>query len=170
MPRQPKPSPDTIPQPTVPEPAQQPTAEPQSRRTPRRIRKPKWTELHPTIAHLYTDLNDRLTAALEVTGMGLQETFEAAINTYCDALQPPIPAQMPDDADLKIPRDPNQPPPGTPRDQPTAPPAVVRLQRNTRARLVAACKQEQMGGKAVLNDASRHTSTNWTSKSSRWIS
>ncbi|MFD8529475.1 hypothetical protein ACFV0L_18845 [Streptosporangium canum] len=148
MPRQPNP-----PQPSYSAPAQQPTAEPQSGRKPsRRIRKPKWTELHPTITYLYEDINDRLTAALEVTGMGLQETFEAAIATYCDALQPPIPAQMPEDADLKMPRDPNQPPPGTPLDRPTAPPAVVRLQRNTRARLVAACHQERMGGKAVIND------------------
>ncbi|WP_214317106.1 hypothetical protein [Nonomuraea sediminis] len=133
---------------------EQPTAEPQSARTgPRRTRKPQWTSLHPTIAHLYTDIDQRLTDGLETTGMGLQETFEAAINTYCDALEPPIPAEMPEDADLKMPRDPNEPLPGTPIDRPTAPPAVVRLQRNTRARLVAACKQKQMGGKAVINDA-----------------
>ncbi|MEV0994347.1 hypothetical protein [Nonomuraea sp. NPDC050202] len=134
--------------------AQQPTAEPQSGRTkPRGIRKRKWTELQPTIAHLYEDINERLTHALEVTEMGLQETFELAINTYCDALKPLIPAEMPENADLKMPRDPFQPPPGTPRDRPTAPPAVVRLRRNTRARLVAACHQENMGGKAVINDA-----------------
>ncbi|WP_433355495.1 hypothetical protein ACQP25_16895 [Microtetraspora malaysiensis] len=133
--------------------ARQPTAEPQSARPSRRIRKPTWTELKPTIAHLYTDIDERLTTALEATGMGLQETFEDAINIYCDALRPPIPAEMHEDADLKVPRDPNQPPVGTPLDRPTAPPAVVRLQRNTRARLVAACKQGQMGGKAVINDA-----------------
>ncbi|MFI9841598.1 hypothetical protein ACIHFD_31500 [Nonomuraea sp. NPDC051941] len=114
---------------------------------------PKWTGLQPTIAHLFEDIDERLTHALKVTGEGLQETFETAINTYCDALQPPVPGEMPEDADLKMPRDPNQPPPGTPTDRATAPPAVVRLTRNTRARLVAACHQEQMGGKAVINDA-----------------
>ncbi|MEV1170142.1 hypothetical protein [Nonomuraea sp. NPDC049784] len=141
--------------PAQPADAQQPAAEPQSGRGgSRRIRSPKWTGLQPTIAHLYTDIDDRLTHALKITGEGLQETFEAAINTYCDALQPPIPAEMPTDAEaLKMPRDPNQPPPGTPADRPTAPPAVVRLKPNTRARLVAACHQEQMGGKAVINDA-----------------
>ncbi|TMR92832.1 hypothetical protein [Nonomuraea basaltis] len=153
MPRTPK-----APQPTFTEPdpaaLQQPTAGPQSARPgPRRGRKPQWTKLKPTIAHLYEDINDRLTDVIEATGMGLQETFEEAINTYCDALRPPIPAEMPEDADLKLPRDPNQPPPGTPADRPTAPPAVVRLQPNTRARLVAACNQEKMGGKAVINDA-----------------
>ncbi|MEU7891761.1 hypothetical protein AB0B45_02725 [Nonomuraea sp. NPDC049152] len=154
MPPRSKPS-----QPTSVEPdsaaTQQPTAEPQSTRPgPRRGRKPQWTKLKPTIAHLYQDINDRLTAALEINGMGLQETFEDAINTYCDALRPPIPAEMPTDAKaLTMPRDPNQPLPGTPADRPTAPPAVVRLQPNTRARLVAACHQEQMGGKAVINDA-----------------
>ncbi|MEU4546179.1 hypothetical protein [Nonomuraea dietziae] len=50
-------------------------------------------------------------------------------------------------------RDPNQPLPGTPAGRLAAPTAVVRLQRNTRARLVAACHQEQMGGKAAINDA-----------------
>ncbi|MEU7911385.1 hypothetical protein [Microbispora bryophytorum] len=133
--------------------AQPPAAEPQPAREPRRIRKPKWTELHPTVAHLFTDIDERLTGALEATGLGLQDTFEVAINTYCDALRPPIPAQMPDDADIRIPRDPNPPLPGTPLDRPTAKPAVVRLQRNTRARLVAACHQERMGGKALINDA-----------------
>ncbi|MEU1880891.1 hypothetical protein ABZ470_26590 [Streptosporangium sp. NPDC020072] len=29
----------------------------------------------------------------------------------------------------------------------------MRLKRTTRARLVAACRQEQMGGAAALNDA-----------------
>ncbi|MFG3438395.1 hypothetical protein ACGF0J_14220 [Nonomuraea sp. NPDC047897] len=153
MPDSPRP-----PQPAFLEPdaatAQQPTAQPQSARTaPRRIRKPKWTQLRPTVARLYTDIDERLTTALEATGMGPQETFELAINTYCDALQPPIPPEMPQDADLKIPRDPNQPPPGTPADRPTAPATVVRLKSNTRARLVAACHQEQMGGKALINDA-----------------
>ncbi|MGI5281728.1 hypothetical protein ACQEVF_59305 [Nonomuraea polychroma] len=153
MPRTPKASQPTFIEPD-PAAAQQPTAEPQSARTgPRRGRKPQWTKLQPTIAHLYEDIDERLTAALETTGMGLQETFEEAINTYCDALRPPIPAEMPEDADLKMPRDPNQPPPGTPVDRPTVAPAVVRLKRNTRARLVAACHQEQMGGKAVINDA-----------------
>ncbi|MBB5140494.1 hypothetical protein HNP84_010262 [Thermocatellispora tengchongensis] len=86
--------------------------------------------------------------------MGLQDVFELAINTYCDALEPPIPANMPADANLKVPRDPHQPPPGTPVDRPTVKPsAVVRLERNTRARLVAACEQEEMGGKAIINDA-----------------
>lgn len=37
------------------------------------------------------DIDERLTAALETTGMGLQETFEIAINTYRDALKRPIP-------------------------------------------------------------------------------
>jgi hypothetical protein len=134
--------------------AEQPTAEPQSARPgPRRGRKPQWTKLKPTIAHLYVHINDRLTDALDDSEMGLQDTFEIAINTYCDALRPPIPAKMPEDADQKLPRDPNQPPPGTPADQPTAPAAVVRLKPNTRARLVAACEQEQMGAKAVINDA-----------------
>ncbi|GAA2830425.1 hypothetical protein GCM10020220_073160 [Nonomuraea rubra] len=137
---------------------QQPPAEPQSTRRggPRRLRAVRWTNLVPTTIYLYSDIDDRLTTALDDMGMGPQEAWELAINTYCDALQPPIPAVFPepiDKANLKVPRDPNPPPPGTPRDRPVAPGSVVRLKRNTRARLVAACHQEQMGGMAVLNDA-----------------
>ncbi|MEV0379735.1 hypothetical protein [Nonomuraea sp. NPDC050643] len=133
-------------------------AEPQSaRRTgPRRVRAVRWTKLVPTMVYLYSDIDDRLTNALEDTGLGPQEAFELAINTYCDALQPPIPAAFPEPiskADLSLPRDPNPPPPGTPRERPAAPGATVRLARNTRARLAAACRQEQMGGMAGLNDA-----------------
>ncbi|MFI6497118.1 hypothetical protein [Nonomuraea typhae] len=137
---------------------QQQKAEPQSsRRTgPRRVRAVQWTELVPTTIYLYQDLDDRLTAALETSGKGPQGAWEQAINTYCDALQPPIPATFPDpitQADISLPRDPNPPPVGTPRDRPVAPGSTVRLKRNTRARLAAACRQEQMGGMGALNDS-----------------
>lgn len=140
MPRKPEP----------PKPPQQPKAEPQS--GGRRIRQPKWTNLHPTIAHLYTETDERLTYALEATGDGLQETFEAVINTYCgDAATHPR-----GHARGRRHQAAARPQPVAARH--TSRPGhreacVVRLKRNTRARLVAACKQEQMGGKAIVNDA-----------------
>ncbi|MFG1965721.1 hypothetical protein [Nonomuraea sp. NPDC049028] len=137
---------------------QQQSAEPQSaRRTgPRRVRAVRWTKLVPTMVYLYSDIDDRLTDTLDDIGMGPQEAFELAINSYCDALQPPIRAEFPEPiskADLSLPRDPNPPPPGTPRERPVAPGTTVRLTPNARARLAAACRQEQMGGMAGLNDA-----------------
>ncbi|WP_424533705.1 hypothetical protein ACOZ38_25550 [Sphaerisporangium viridialbum] len=128
-----------------------PTSRP--RKAPTRTRKPVWTTRKPTIAHLYEDINDRLNDALESTGFGLQDLFELAIDAYCNDLNPPIPEQMPEDSDLKVPRNPNADLPGTPSERVTVPPAVIRLMPNTRARLVAACKQEQLGGKDVINDA-----------------
>ncbi|WP_433426234.1 hypothetical protein ACQP1V_43060 (plasmid) [Microtetraspora malaysiensis] len=132
-----------------------PEAEPQSpRRQPAgiRSRKPVWTTLKPTIAHLLADVDARLTTACDQTGNGVQWTFEAAINGYCDVLVPPIPAEMPEDSDLQVPRDPNPGLPGTPKNEDTRK-TVVRLKPNTRARLVAGCKQEQLGGKDFINDA-----------------
>lgn len=139
--------PDT-PLPKAPGPSK---AKPQSTRQ-RRSRAVQWTKRKPTIAHLYQEVDEALTRAIRKTGLGLQDTFEIAINQYCDRLQPPIPAEMPEDADLAVPRDPNETP-GAPLQDPTAPPAVVRLLPNTRARLVAACRQEVKGGKQVINEA-----------------
>ncbi|GAA4946518.1 hypothetical protein HD597_006821 [Nonomuraea thailandensis] len=136
---------------------QQQEAGPQSTRRSgsRRVRAVRWTGLAPTSIYLYQHLDDRLTTALEEDGRGPQEAWELAINAYCDALQPPIKTEFPEPikkADLALPRDPSQMP-GTPRAYPVAPLATVRLKRNTRARLAAACRQEAMGGMAVLNDA-----------------
>ncbi|MFB4284918.1 hypothetical protein ACBJ59_57290 [Nonomuraea sp. MTCD27] len=158
MPRTPKPPQDSRPTLFDDLTAEQPQkAEPQSsRRTgPRRVRAVRWTNLVPTTVYLYRALDDRLTEALEADGMGPQEAWELAINAYCDALQPPIQAEFPEPikkSDISLPRDTSQPV-GTPREGPVAPGATIRLKRNTRARLAAACKQERMGGMAALNDA-----------------
>lgn len=106
----------------------------------------------PTSIRLPEDLDDRLTEHIEHSGVGLQPTIEAAINAYCDHLTPPIPAQMSEDADTKVPRDPHRELPGTPKDEAVRL-AVVRLKPNTRARLAAACKQQNMGGKDFITEA-----------------
>ncbi|WP_204078277.1 hypothetical protein [Planotetraspora phitsanulokensis] len=131
---------------------QPPTAEAQPARgaSPRRTRKPTWTTLIPTTIRLDEDVDDRVTVALQTTGMGLQEFIEQAINVACDALS--IPKTMPEGSSTKLPRDPNAEPPGTPTEQ-VWKTGNVRLKPNTRMRLAAACDKQQVGGKELINDA-----------------
>jgi hypothetical protein len=141
-------APDTTPPPVA-------TPQPERRtRAPQRSRQPVWTKLKPTKAYLLEDTDARLTTACESHGIGLQDVFEAAINSYCDTLNPPIPEQMPEDSDLSVPRDPDFVP-GVSRDRTTRQ-VVVRLTSNTKARLVAGCKQERLGGTDFANDALNH--------------
>ncbi|MFI6889139.1 hypothetical protein [Streptosporangium canum] len=116
---------------------------------PRRTREAVWTSLKPTGVGLREDTDARLTAAWEQTRLGLQETFEAAINAYCTKLK--IPKTMKPDSDLKVPRNPDLVP-GVPSEHATRK-VVVRLTANTKARLVAGCKKEKMGGLDFVNDA-----------------
>jgi hypothetical protein len=129
-----------------------PKAEPLPQRRgaiPQRNRVPVWTALKKTGVRLLKDTDTRLTAACHETQMGLQETMEAAINAYCTKMK--IPKTMKDDSDLKVPRDPDFVP-GVPLGQDTRQ-IVVRLQANTRARFVAGCKKEKLGGQGFANDA-----------------
>ncbi|MER6171292.1 hypothetical protein [Streptosporangium sp. NPDC001681] len=114
-----------------------------------RHREAVWTKLKSTGAYIRADTDTRLTAAWEQTGLGLQETFEAALNAYCSKLN--VPQTMKPDSDLKVPRNPDLVP-GVPNEYATRQ-VVVRLQPNTKARLVAGCKQEQLGGTDFVNDA-----------------
>ncbi|WP_440063889.1 hypothetical protein [Streptosporangium sp. OZ121] len=126
-------------------------SEPLPRQRPAQIRHREavWTKLKQTGAHLREDTDARLTAFWEQTQRSLQDTFEDAINAYCDKLR--IPKTMKPDSELAIPRNPGLVP-AEPNGYTTRK-IGVRLQPNTRARLVAACKKEQLGGTDLFNDA-----------------
>lgn len=114
------------------------------RATPARGRVATWTNLHNTGTRLDKATDDRLTKAAQRTGVGVQAIWETAINVYCDKLR--IPKEMPEDAELKIP---------TPKknNMGGGKLVMVRLTRNTRARLVEGCLREDLGGRPFISDA-----------------
>jgi predicted DNA-binding protein len=102
--------------------------------------------LHSTTARLDQDTDDRLTAAVEHTGKGVQDIWEAAINFLAD--QHGILKKMPAGADLTLPR----PIENRTFDEDTVK-ATVRLTRNTRARLAAAASRLGLGGSEAVVEA-----------------
>ncbi|MER7365989.1 hypothetical protein [Nonomuraea wenchangensis] len=111
-----------------------------------RVREVQWTNLHSTTARLDQDTDDRLTAAVEHTGKGVQDIWEAAINLLAD--QHEIRKRMPAGADLTLPR----PIENRTFDEDTVK-ATVRLTRNTRARLAAAASRLGLGGSEAVVEA-----------------
>ncbi|MEV0307840.1 hypothetical protein [Nonomuraea fuscirosea] len=106
----------------------------------------QWTNLHSTTARLGQDTDDRLTAAVQLTGKGVQDIWEAAINLLAD--RNGIREKMPAGADLTLPR---------PIENRTfdgdAVKATVRLTRNTRARLAAVASRLGLGGSEAVVEA-----------------
>ncbi|WP_431928701.1 hypothetical protein [Nonomuraea jabiensis] len=115
-------------------------------RRPQRLREVQWTNLLTTSARLDPDTNDRLTAAVDHTGQGVQDIWEEAINFFADRTS--IPEEMPAGADLKLP---------SPTEYRTAGQGLkhttVRLTTNTRARLVAAASSLGLGGSESIIEA-----------------
>ncbi|TDD11315.1 hypothetical protein [Nonomuraea diastatica] len=102
--------------------------------------------MHSTTARLDQDTDDRLTAAVDHTGKGVQDIWEAAINFLAD--QHGIRKEMPAGADLTLPR----PIENRTFDEDTVK-ATVRLTRNTRARLAAAASRLGLGGSEAVVEA-----------------
>lgn len=88
--------------------------------------------------------DNRMTKAHDRTGKGVRDIREDAINSYCDKLG--IPKEMPEDAELKIPAPKKNNMGGGKL-------TMVRLTRNTRARLVEGCLREDLGGRPFISDA-----------------
>ncbi|MEV6157903.1 hypothetical protein AB0L53_46950 [Nonomuraea sp. NPDC052129] len=111
-----------------------------------RVREVQWTNLHSTSARLDPDTDDRLTAAVNRTGQGIQGAWEEAINFFAD--QNGIPEEMPANADLELP---------SPAEYRTAghgfARATVRLTTNTRARLAAVASRLGLGGSECIVEA-----------------
>jgi hypothetical protein len=118
-------------------------AQPRTRPAPTRTKAVRWTELINTGTRLDEDTIARLDDACDRTGLGVQGVWEEAINYYCDQLG--IPAEMPEDSDMTVPRP----------TEPAADPAslkliTARITPNTRARLVAGCHVEEQGGQEFI--------------------
>ncbi|MGR6915355.1 hypothetical protein ACU635_14015 [[Actinomadura] parvosata] len=85
-----------------------------------------------------------MTKAHDRTGKGVRDIWEEAINAYCDKLG--VPKEMPEDASLKIPAPKKNNMSGGKL-------VMVRLDRNTRARLVEGCLREDLGGRPFISEA-----------------
>ncbi|SDJ53793.1 hypothetical protein SAMN05421869_1115 [Nonomuraea jiangxiensis] len=111
-----------------------------------RVREAQWVNLHVTSARLDQDTDERLSAAVERTGQGVQDIWEEAINFFAD--QNGIPEEMPANADVKLP---------SPTEYRTAGQdlvhTTVRLTTNTRARLAATASRLGLGGSECVVDA-----------------
>ncbi|GAA3722658.1 hypothetical protein GCM10022224_104390 [Nonomuraea antimicrobica] len=118
--------------------------------TPRRTTAPTrgrvatWTTLRNTGTRLDDATNSRMTKAHDRAGKGVRDIWEEAINAYCDKLG--VPQEMPEDAELKIPAPKKNNMGGGKL-------IMVRLTRNTRARLVEGCLREDLGGRPFISDA-----------------
>ncbi|TMR87810.1 hypothetical protein [Nonomuraea basaltis] len=126
-----------------PTPGGKPLAKPQTRRAPARTKAVRWTDLINTGTRLDEDTIERLDDACQRTGLGVQGVWEEAINYYCDQLG--IPAEMPPGSDMTVPR------PSVPAADPESLKLITaRLTPNTRARLVAGCHLEELGGQEFI--------------------
>ncbi|MFI7136189.1 hypothetical protein ACIBQ1_61845 [Nonomuraea sp. NPDC050153] len=122
-------------------------AQPRTRSTPTRTKAVKWTDLINTGTRLDPDTLERLDAACEITGLGVQGVWEEAITYYCDRLG--IPAEMPEGSEKEpIPR------PSAPAADPESLTLITaRIKPNTRARLIAGCHHEELGGQEFIPQA-----------------
>jgi hypothetical protein len=119
-------------------------AEPRTRSGPQRGKAATWTNRINTGSRLDEDTIERMNDAIHRTGLGLQGVWEQAINYYCDQIG--IPAEMPPGSEReRIPR------PSEPLADPESLTLItVRLNPNTRARLVAGCHLEELGGQEFI--------------------
>ncbi|MEW1847668.1 hypothetical protein AB0392_57750 [Nonomuraea angiospora] len=119
-------------------------AQPRTRSTPTRTKAVKWTDLVNTGTRLDEDTIDRMNDAIERTGLGLQGVWEEAITYYCDQLG--IPAKMPEGSE----KDPIPRPSAPAADPESLTLITARITPNTRARLIAGCHQEELGGQEFI--------------------
>lgn len=102
--------------------------------------------LYTTGARLDDALRERVKTAAQRIGTTQKGVWEAAINAYADRHD--VPKEMPEEAAVDLP---------TPSRHPVArggpKPVQVRLERNTRARLVEACVRQSRTGGEVIVDA-----------------
>jgi hypothetical protein len=119
-------------------------AQPRTRSAPTRTKAVRWTDLVNTGTRLDEDTIERLDDACERTGLGVQGVWEEAINYYCNQLG--IPAEMPPGSE----RDPLPRPSAPAADPDSLKLITARIAPNTRARLVAGCHMEEMGGQEFI--------------------
>ncbi|MGR6921232.1 hypothetical protein ACU635_43910 [[Actinomadura] parvosata] len=117
------------------------------RTRPSRRKSLQWTDRINTGARLDEDTIARMDEVCEHTSLGVQDIWESAINYYCDQIG--IPAELPPGTEReRIPR------PSEPAADPESLTLItVRLLPATRARLVAGCRQEGLGGQEFIPDA-----------------
>ncbi|MFI6485252.1 hypothetical protein ACIBH1_45590 [Nonomuraea sp. NPDC050663] len=119
----------------------------EARPTPR-TRTARWTKLLQSAFTLTIDTDQRLSAAIAETGQGPQDIFQHVINQLCDDLA--IPQQMhPDDpVNPTARRRTSTWGEGLARVE-----LVVRLDRNTKQRLAAACDKEEISRLELVETA-----------------